>query len=142
MIRTLNFAFIAVTGLLCLGLYRIAEEARVAAADLNATRTAIARESDALAVLGAEWARLIQPGRIQALVRRHLDLSDQPAPQLSSLSELPPKNPPLVPEGAIRNANAEVHEPAPRAEPAPIPAPEAQPAPALDAGFAAIHTGT
>ena len=32
MIRTLNFAFVVMTGLVCLGLYRIAEEARVAAA--------------------------------------------------------------------------------------------------------------
>src|SRR2546423_765230 len=67
MIRTLNFAFVVMTGLVCLGLYRIAEEARVAAADLKATRASIVRENDALTVLGAEWASLTQPGRIQAL---------------------------------------------------------------------------
>ena len=44
MIRTLNFAFIAITGFVCLGLYRIAEEARVAAADLRETRAAIVSE--------------------------------------------------------------------------------------------------
>ena len=38
MIRTLNFAFIAITGFVCLGLYRIAEEARVAQADLRETQ--------------------------------------------------------------------------------------------------------
>ncbi len=91
MIRTLNFAFIVMTGLVCLGLYRIAEEARVAAADLKATRMAIVRENDALTVLGAEWARLTQPGRIQALVGRHLELSDRPEAQLSSLTQLPSK---------------------------------------------------
>ena len=78
MIRTLNFAFIAITGFVCLGLYRIAEEARVAQVDLRETRAAIVREQDALAVLGAEWARVTQPARIQALSQKHLDLSDLP----------------------------------------------------------------
>jgi cell division protein FtsL len=143
MIRTLNFAFIVITGLVCLGLYRIAEEARVSAADLKATRAAIVRESDALTVLGAEWARLTQPGRIQALVGRHLDLSDKPEAQLSSLTQLPSKNPPLVPEGAIRNAKAVVPQPLP--EPRAQASGEAPPlpsGPSNDPSFALIHTGT
>jgi hypothetical protein len=132
MIRTLNFAFIAITGLVCLGLYRIAEEARVAAADLKATQVQTARESDALTVLGAEWARLTQPGRIQALAERHLDLSDRPSVELSSLAQLPPKNAPLAPEGAIRNAKAVVPQPATQAPATQTPA----------ASFASLHTGT
>jgi hypothetical protein len=103
MIRLLNFAFIATTSLVCLGVYRVAEEARVAQADLGATRTAILRENDSLAVLGAEWARLTQPARIEALTQRHLDLTDNPSVELSSLSQLPAKNLP-VPEDPIRNA--------------------------------------
>ena len=139
MIRTLNFAFIVITGLVCLGLYRIAEEARVAAADLKATRAAIVRENDALTVLGAEWARLTEPKRIQALVGRHLELSDKPEAQLSSLTQLPSKNPPLVPEDAIRNAKAVV--------PQPLPLPPGQASgevrqPQPDSNFALIHTGT
>ena len=135
MIRTLNFAFIAITGLVCLGLYRIAEEARVAAADLKATQVQIARESDTLTVLGAEWARLTQPGRIQALAERHLDLSDRPSVELSSLAQLPPKNAPLAPEGAIRNAKAVVPQSAPAA-------PEAHSAQSPAASFATLRTGT
>ncbi len=143
MIRTLNFAFILMTGLVCLGLYRIAEEARVAAADLKATRSAIVRENDALTVLGAEWARLTQPKRIQALVGRHLELSDKPTAQLSSLTQLPSKNPPLAPEGDIRNAKAVVPQPMPQ-----LPAQASGEAPSLPSGpsndpsFALIHTGT
>jgi len=57
MIRTLNFAFIAITGLVCLGLYRIAEDARIAAADLRETRTAIVSERDTLAVHGRSVSR-------------------------------------------------------------------------------------
>ena len=143
MIRTLNFAFIVMTGLVCLGLYRIAEEARVAAADLKATRAAIVRENDALTVLGAEWARLTQPKRIQALVGRHLELSDKPAAQLSSLTQLPSKNSPLAPEDAIRNAKAVVPQPMP--QPPAQASGEVRPlqgAPSADSSFALIHTGT
>jgi len=138
MIRLLNFAFIAITSLACLGVYRVAEEARVAAADLKATRAAIVRESDSLSVLGAEWARLTQPARIQALAQRHLDLTDQPAAELSSFAELPPKNAPLAPQDAIRTAKAVVPEtaPAPAAEPA------TQPAESPASIFASFHTGT
>jgi hypothetical protein len=139
MIRTLNFMLIVVTGLMCLGLYRIAEEARVAAADLKATRVAIAREKDALTVLGAEWARVTQPGRIQALAQRHLNLTDKPAVELSSLRQLPAKNPPLAPESDFRNANVVVPQSAPQA---PTASAKAQP-PQLDAPtLASLHTGT
>jgi hypothetical protein len=106
MIRTLNIACLAIAGLVCLFLYRSAEEARVAAVDLKATRSAIVHEKESIVVLGAEWARLTQPQRIQALVRRHLDLTDKPQIELSSLSLLPSKNPPLLAEGVIRNAQA------------------------------------
>ena len=78
MIRTLNFAFIAITCLVCLGVYRTAEQARVEQRTLKATQVAIVRENDMLTVLGAEWARITQPARIQALTQRHLDLSDLP----------------------------------------------------------------
>ena len=108
MIRTLNFVCIAMAGLVCLGLYRFAEEARVARADLKATQAAIAREHSTLIVLGAEWARLTQPARIHALAQRHLDLMDKPTIQLSSLKRLPAKNAPLVPQGAIRTAKVVV----------------------------------
>ena len=133
MTRMLNIAFIAITGLVCLGLYRIAEEARVASADLRMTQAAIMREKDALTVLGAEWARVTQPARIQALAQRHLDLADQPEVQLSSLTQLPAKNAPLAPDNAFRNANAVV--PAPQETPAPV-------SPADPTSFAVLKTGT
>jgi hypothetical protein len=105
MIRTLNFAFIAITGLVCLGLYRVAEEARVSQDELRRTRAAIARETDLLAVLGAEWARLTQPARIQALAARHLDLAETPVVELSSLRALPDRVYPAQPDTVIRKAN-------------------------------------
>jgi hypothetical protein len=111
MIRTLNFAFIAMTGLVCLGLYRIAEEARVAQAELRSTRAATARENEMLTVLGAEWARLTQPARIQALASRHLRMSDAPTLELSSLTALPSRAAPQT--TPIREANIIVPSPAP-----------------------------
>jgi len=135
MVRLLNFAFIAITSLVCLGVYRVAEEARVAQADLAATQTAIVRESDALAVLGAEWARLTQPARIEALTQRHLDLTDKPSVELSSLSQLPAKNLP-TPQDSIRNANEVVPQTA-----SPLP-PKSQPEQTPTASFALFHTGT
>ena len=136
MIRTLNFAFIAITGFVCLGLYRIAEEARVAAADLRETRSAIVSEQDALAVLGAEWARVTQPARIAALTQRHLKLSDLPVTEFSSLTQLPEKLPPLVPEASFATVKAI----APDTKPVPPRASTAQPD--ANASFAVINTGT
>jgi len=112
MIRTHNFICIAMTGLVCLGLYGFAEQARIAQADLRATEAAISREHGMLTVLGAEWARVTQPSRIQALAKRHLDLIDRPILELSSLTQLPSKNSPLVPQGAIRTAKMVVPAPA------------------------------
>ena len=94
---------------------------------------------DALTVLGAEWARVTQPGRIQALAQRHLDLSDKPAVELSSLTQLPPKNPPLAPESDFRNANIVVPQTAAHPRNAGV---KAQP-PQLDAPtLASLQTGT
>lgn len=135
MIRTLNFAFIALTGFVCLGLYRVAEEARVAAVDLRQTRTAIVQEQDALAVLGAEWARVTQPARIQALSQKHLDLSDHAAVELSSLAQLPQKAPPVQPEPNFATVKAIVPDLKPSQPKPAAPRPE-------ESTFTIINTGT
>jgi cell division protein FtsL len=105
MIRILNFTLILTTALICLGVYRVAEEARMSVMELREARAEIAREKNSMAVLGAEWAKLTQPARIQALARRYLNVTDHPAAQFASVSQLPPKFAPR-PEDAIRNANA------------------------------------
>lgn len=107
MTRMMNLAFIAATGLVCLGLYHIAEEARVAGSELAMTERSINREQVALTVLGAEWARVTQPARIAALAQRHLAFADNPAIQLSSLALLPRKDAPMVARNApARDAKA------------------------------------
>ena len=120
MIRTVNFLFIAITGLMCLGLYRVAEAARVATASVDETQRAITREQNALIVLQAEWAHLTQPGRVAALAARHLTLTDKPAVELSSLTSLPRRgDAPLVPENNVRDAKIVVPASPQRAQPHP-----------------------
>ena len=114
MIRVLNFSLVLMTGLICLAVYRVAEEARMTSLQLRDARATIAQEQQSMTVLGAEWARLTQPDRIQALAERHLRLSDHPVAQLASVGQLPPKFMPQ-PESQIRNANVIVpQQPAPQ----------------------------
>lgn len=112
MIRILNFTLIVITGLISLGVYRIAEQARMTGIELHETKAAVARENQSLTVLGAEWARLSQPARIQALAERYLSLNDHPAVQRASITQLPPKFAPQR-ENAIRNASAVMPQRAP-----------------------------
>jgi hypothetical protein len=108
MMRTFNFALVFLTAVICVGVYRVAEDARVAHAELVATERQIVREHQALRVLDAEWAAVTQPNRIAALAERHLDLNDAPPVQLSSLTLLPRRGEAPLTEGPIRDARAVV----------------------------------
>jgi hypothetical protein len=108
MMRSLNFALILVTGVVCVATYRVAEDARVVRAELAAAERQIARERQALVVLGAEWASLTRPQRIHALVERHLPLTDAPTVELASFSMLPHRGTPPLPSGPLRDASAVV----------------------------------
>ncbi len=141
MIRLLNLTLMLVTGFVCLGVYRIAEEARIAAVELRATRAAIAQENLSFIVLGAEWARLTQPARIQALSELYLKLDERPAAQLASLGQLPPKFIPQ-PENAIRNANAVVPQTATQQRPLFGAAPASLPVQPAVTVQSLLHAGT
>lgn len=141
MIRVLNFTAILMTGLICLGVYRIAEEARMTTLQLRQTTAAMAQEKQSMIVLGAEWARLTQPDRIQALAERHLKLSDRPLAQLASVGQLPPKFLPQ-PENSIRNANVIVPQPAAPQHPLPGVASASLPGQPAPSSRALLHAGT
>ena len=88
--RTLNFALVLLTALVCFGIYRVAEDARVAHASLVMTERQIAHEHQTLVVLGRGVGRRSRgPQRIQALAERHLDLADAPVVELSRSRMLP-----------------------------------------------------
>ncbi len=57
----------------------------------------IRREHDTIAALRAEWAKLDNPARIQALTHRHLSLKPVDGRQFDKLDNLPERPPPLVP---------------------------------------------
>jgi hypothetical protein len=141
MIRVLNFTAILMTGLICLGLYRTAEEARMTTLQLRHVTAAIAQEKQSMIVLGAEWARITQPDRIQALAERHLHLTDRPLAQLASVGQLPPKFLPQ-PESSIRNANAIVPQPGTPQRPLPGVASASLPAQPAPSSRALLHAGT
>jgi hypothetical protein len=117
MMRTVNFALVLVTAVVCIGTYRIAEEARVARATLAKTERQIAREQQALVVLGAEWARVTRPQRIHALTERHLKLTDAPTIELASFNELPRRGVEPLINGPLRDANVIVPVPGLPVEP-------------------------
>ncbi|HET7849045.1 MAG TPA: hypothetical protein VFL51_08285 [Pseudolabrys sp.] len=69
----------------------------------------IRRERDAIATLRAEWSRLDNPARIQALAERHLTLKPVSPTQFDTFDNLPPRPPdavpPVDPIAAILNAS-------------------------------------
>jgi hypothetical protein len=60
-------------------------------------RMDIRRESDAIAALRAEWAKLDSPARIQELARRHLALKPIDSRQFDRLDNLSERPADLVP---------------------------------------------
>lgn len=89
MIRVLNFSCFALTALCCLALYHVSEQTRVARMRLTAVEKQIATDHDAMKVLEADWERVSEPRRIQALAQMRLGLSDTPTVALASLELIP-----------------------------------------------------
>jgi cell division protein FtsL len=90
MIRVLNFAMIAITMLICFGLYRVTHAAQEREAQLAAIEGEIAETKRAAGVLKAEFSLLSQPAKIEALTERHLELQPTRAQQVAMrVSDLP-----------------------------------------------------
>jgi cell division protein FtsL len=95
--RLLNILVIAALVIAAAYVYRIKFEATVQAEHLAKLRGEIRRERDAIAALRAEWAKLDNPSRIQAIAKRHLALKPADAFQYDKLDGLPERPPQLVP---------------------------------------------
>ena len=95
MIRALNLAMLALTVVICFGLYRVTHAAQEREADLRSIETKIAEGERAIGVLKAEWTHLSQPGKVQAMATRYLNLQPMKATQIAYLNEIP-----MRPEGA------------------------------------------
>jgi cell division protein FtsL len=97
MMRVLNICLIGALVLAAADVYTIKFESARQAQHVAKLRLEIRRERDAVAALRAEWAKLDNPARIQALARRHLQLRAAEARQIDPLDNLPERPPDRVP---------------------------------------------
>lgn len=98
--RLLNFCLVIVLVLATAYVYEIKFDATQRAARVAEMRKEVRRERDAIAALRAEWARLENPSRLEALARRHLSLRPAELWQLDSLDDLPERPPHRTPAAA------------------------------------------
>jgi cell division protein FtsL len=96
MMRVLNICVIGALVLAAADVYTIKFESTRQAQRVAKLRLEIRRERDAVASLRAEWAKLDNPARIQALARRHLQLGPVEARQADLLDNLPERPADLV----------------------------------------------
>jgi cell division protein FtsL len=100
MTRLLNICVIAALVVAAAYVYKIKFESTREAERLAKLRMEIRREHDVIASLRAEWSKLDNPGRIQALAKRHLALRPVEPKQFDRLDRLPERPPDLVPADA------------------------------------------
>ncbi len=91
MIRLMNMnaVFLAVTVAVAFANYHVKYEAQQKAGKLAKIEAQIARESEQIKVLDAEWSHLNEPQRLQLLAERHLNLGHIAAEQVVLASDLP-----------------------------------------------------
>lgn len=89
MVRILNFTCFAIAALCCLALYHVSEDTRVTRGRLNAVEKQITDDDAAMKVLQADWGRVADPSKIQALAQAQLGLSDSPTVAYASFDNLP-----------------------------------------------------
>jgi hypothetical protein len=112
MIRVLNFACFAFTAFVCLALYHVSEQTRIARVQLSQTERNIRDQHDAIKVLQADWERVSAPEKIQALASTRLGLTDTATVALASLELLPRRGDAAAAESAgLRSASIETTAP-------------------------------
>lgn len=97
--RLLNLLVIVALVLAAAYVYRIKYASTAQVAEIAKMRAEVRRERDAIAALRAEWSKLDNPDRIQALANRHLKLKPLELHQLDPLERLPERPVQIVPPG-------------------------------------------
>ena len=87
--RLLNFCVVVLLIVATAYVYEIKFEATLRATRVAEMRGEVRREHDAIASYRAEWARLENPGRLEALARRHLSIRPAELSQIDPLDALP-----------------------------------------------------
>jgi hypothetical protein len=100
LIRFINICVIGALVMAAAYVYKIKFESTRQAERVAKLRMEIRREHDAIAGLRAEWSKLDNPLRIQALAGRHLGLRSIEPRQFDQLDRLPERPPDLVPPDA------------------------------------------
>lgn len=93
MSRILNAAGVAIAVAAAGAVYHMKLEAGRAVDKVAALQREIQRERDAIALFKAEWAQLNQPGRVQSLANRHLELKPLDPRQIVRGAEIPEREP-------------------------------------------------
>jgi hypothetical protein len=114
MIRLVHLAVICAFVAAAIWVYKIKFDATVQAERIAVIRHEIKRERDQTASLRAEWAKLDNPARIEALTKRHLNLKQLETAQYETFDRLPMRPVEAVPApaddpiaGIIENADSE-----------------------------------
>jgi hypothetical protein len=94
--RLLHLIVVAAFVCAAVYVYKIKFDATVQAERIAKIRTETRRERDAIASLRAEWSKLDNPMRIQALVLRHLALKPVESTQFDAFDRLPDRTADLV----------------------------------------------
>jgi hypothetical protein len=112
-LRVVNLVVIGALVLAAAYVYRIKFDATVQAERLAKLRGEVRHERDQIAALRAEWGRLDDPARVEALAKRYLQLGPIAPTQFDTLDHLPGRpspdvtaqNPDLI-GGVIENSPA------------------------------------
>ena len=129
MMRLINISIIAALVVAAAHVYKIKFESTRQAERVARLRAEIRREHDAIGALRAEWSKLDNPARIQALARRHLGLKPTEPRQYDRLDRLPERPPDRVPPdaadliGALLEKPDRAEAPTSSLRPAPLPPP-------------------
>jgi hypothetical protein len=115
MIRLLHFVVVCAFIAAAVYVYKIKFDSIASAERLAKVRLEIKRERDNIATLRAEWSKLENPARIQALTQRHLPLKPIAQHQFDRLDRLPERPAEIVPPDSpdpiaviIENSDSEV----------------------------------
>jgi hypothetical protein len=88
-LRVLNFIVIGVLVLAAADVYRIKYDSTVQAERLAKLRAEVRKVTDQIAALRAQWGELDNPGRIEQLDKRFLNLRPVTPTQFDTLDHLP-----------------------------------------------------
>ncbi len=106
MIRSLNTLLVVVSVVGLVAVYALKSQAEKTAVEISALETTVARKTEFLSTLRADWAYLNQPSTLEPIIVRHaaeLGLAPSSAEQFTSLESIPMR-PPSEPNSAALEA--------------------------------------